>query len=224
MFGLSARDRERLDHIEDRVEKMHVLLERLDVNLTIRDPGNAHSADAYDGLRKAVAANSSHRRHMNVHLAELRDRIAAGSSIDDVASILEEWIGQAGLVRLDSADRSDFFDVVAGEGDSLRVLRPAWIDGLNNSVVRRGQVERVPVPVASPPDATDTGPGIDLNERAESESNPTPADKNPDANDSPGALSRQASEVAHSVATAGEQETKAEPGSGDPEATARINS
>mgnify|MGYP001352658425 CR=1 FL=1 len=145
MFGLSAADRDLLRRVEGRLERLEVLVERLDVALTVRDPGNARSAEAYDGLRKTVAAASSDRRRLTAQLVEIHDRVTRGTSNADLASLADEWTRQAGLTRDDSGARPDAFDVVSGEGEGFSVVQPAWIDDLNQSIVRRGQAERVAV-------------------------------------------------------------------------------
>lgn len=145
MFGLSAADRDLLRRVEGRLERLEVLVERLDVALTVRDPGNARSAEAYDGLRKTVAAAASDRRRLTAQLVEIHDRVTRGTSSADLASLADEWTRQAGLTRDDSGERPDAFDVVGGEGEGFSVIQPAWIDDLNQSIVRRGQAEFVAV-------------------------------------------------------------------------------
>lgn len=136
-------DRARLASLEQRSERIETLLERLDVALTVRDPGSARSAEAYDGLRKTVAASAGDRRRLTVTLVDLHDRLARGIALDDLQSVVEEWVLAAGLRRDAVGDEADAFDVVGGEGDSLHVLQPAWIDDVSGVVVRRGQAERV---------------------------------------------------------------------------------
>jgi len=194
MFGLSTRDRERLAGAESRLEHVAVLLERLDVALITRDPGNVRSADAYDGLRRTVAASASDRRRMVAQLAELHDRVAGGTSIEDLASLLEEWTTQAGLVRLVTFDRPDAFDVVGSDGDDLRVVRHAWIDDVNGTVVRRGQVERMPTPAALESDLEE-GPDSDQTGLADDDAGLAPAVGVPDATDSHRSLRNQEAAV-----------------------------
>src|SRR4051794_27870525 len=107
MFGLRAADRERLQRVEDRLEHIDGLLQRLDVALTVRDPGSARSADAYDGLRKTIAASASDRRRLTAQLVDLHDRVTRGTSTADLVSLVDEWTHQAGLTRDTTGARPD---------------------------------------------------------------------------------------------------------------------
>jgi len=168
MFGLTAADRDLLRRVEGRLERLEVLVERLDVALTVRDPGNARSAEAYDGLRKTIAAAASDRRRLAAQLVEIHDRVTRGTSTADLASLTDEWTRQAGLVRDDSGARPDAFDVVGGEGEGFTVVQPAWIDDLNQSIVRRGQAELVAVAATTDSTAdTELIDHPDTSERAE---------------------------------------------------------
>ncbi|MCA1712159.1 MAG: hypothetical protein LC789_11195 [Actinobacteria bacterium] len=148
LFG-SGTER-RLDALAEQVDTLASGLERIDAALVVRDPGNARSADAYDGLRRQVAAAAGERRRLLVQLARLGAAVDHGASVDDVRSLAEEWAAEAGLVRWTDTTRADAFTLL-GEGDGpVELLQPAWIDTATDSVVREGRAQRLPSPAQVP--------------------------------------------------------------------------
>lgn len=142
---------EALQQIDQRLGQLEHAADLMKTVLIIKDPGSAHAADAYEGLRKQVVASSSARR---THLAQLSAMAVAVSRANEVADLVpqvEEWLGQAGVVRLTELPREarvqDLFE--AADGGSLRgatqieVVEPVFVDAQNQVVVRLGRARRV---------------------------------------------------------------------------------
>ena len=121
-----------------------VLLNRIEAALVVRDPGNARSVEAYEGLRKQVIAAANERRRMLVMLVQLNTAIAAGASTNAVHARVDEWSDQAGLEAVYGPVTPELFEVT-GPGEHLRVHRPAWVDRNSGMVVSRGIAEAVVV-------------------------------------------------------------------------------
>lgn len=130
-------------------EQILMLLNRIEAALVVRDPGNARSAEAYDGLRKQVIAGANERRRMLVMLTQLNGALGAGASSADVHSLVQEWMGQAGLQPISAPVTPEFFDIT-GAGTDLKVLSPAWVDASSGMVVTRGTAEAHPREPATP--------------------------------------------------------------------------
>jgi hypothetical protein len=175
MFGRSQADRELAASIDRRSERMEVLLERLDAALIVREPGTARAAEAYDGLRKTVAAAAADRRRLSVVLVDLHDRLDGGISVEDLKSVVDEWVMTHGLVRDGVGNYPEAFDIVegAGHGTELEVIQPAWVDSNAGVVVKRGQGRLVvgshvnSDAVAAEPTVDDTAPGTDAADEAD---------------------------------------------------------
>ena len=92
------------------------------------------------------------RRVHLVQLSEIAERIAAGTSAEDLQLLTQEWCMQANLVALNSPEPLEAFDLVDGTESQgmFEVLRPAWIDAATGAVVRRGLAQAV----AAVPEAT----------------------------------------------------------------------
>jgi hypothetical protein len=158
----------RLKKVEKQVAEMRNLLVRLDAAIVTRDPGNARSVDAYEGLRKQVASTARHRTQHVVQLAALADAIDRGATIETVKLRTEEWCDQAGLTRLEVAEPAEAFEVIEGEGPVLEVITPAWVDIEGQRVVRPGTARRVPLPPTDPAAKEDDGPSAESEQVSDS--------------------------------------------------------
>lgn len=137
-------NRKRFEHLEHRLDK-------LELYFTIRDPGTAKSAEAYDGLRKLlIAANKGTQIHM-AHLAQLHRAAKATESPEPVIAKLGEFMRQMGVVEISDPDMvgldpshesfTELFDVTQRDGDWLVVDDPAYVsasDGAVDIVISRG--------------------------------------------------------------------------------------
>jgi len=142
---MNRHDRERLDRIE-------VLLQRLDSAVVVRDPGSARAAEAFDGLRKSVIqASKSHRVHV-AHLIALDESIRSGGTIDLVRLRVAEYLRELGIERLDKPEILEAFDVVGDSDGDLEVLEAAIVEIDSEgrvSVLKVGKAKRTARP--SPP-------------------------------------------------------------------------
>jgi hypothetical protein len=129
-------------HFDQSQDNLRRLVDRIEVSLLVRDPGTALSADAYDGLRKAVMTAARERTTHLVQLAELSDAIDRGATIETLKDRAAEWSAQAGLERISSSDNADLFEITGGEGPYLQVEQPAWVDPVAGVLVKRGLASR----------------------------------------------------------------------------------
>lgn len=151
---MSRRQREimeALQQIDQRLGQLEHAADLMKTVLIIKDPGSAHAVDAYEGLRKQVVASSSARR---THLAQLSAMAVAVSRATDVADLVpqvDEWLGQAGIVRLtelppDTRVQDLFEDVDGGNlqgATDIDVVEPVFVDAQNQVPVRLGRARRV---------------------------------------------------------------------------------
>ena len=128
-----------------QMDQMKDFLVGIDAALVVRDPGNARSVDAYDGLRKQVTLAAGDRRRLLVMLSELSESLRLEQSPQEIESKAEEWMLQSGLVRLMEADPEEAFEVVGNETGTLAVTSPAYVDDQNGFIIRRGIAERSPL-------------------------------------------------------------------------------
>lgn len=102
-------------------------LDILELYLTVRDPGTAKAAEAYDGLRKLlIAANKG----TQIHLAQLAALHRVASAVDSVGPVLaklDELMTQMGLVAVDDPDQTHLYQLSGGEGAVLVVDVPAYV-------------------------------------------------------------------------------------------------
>jgi len=159
-------------------------LDMLELYLTVRDPGTAKSADAYDGLRKLlIAANKSTQIHL-AHLAELHRIANATESVEPLRGKIGEFMTQMGVVAIADPTRKDLYEFTGGKGDRVVIDSPAYVttmEGVELGVTRQGiahwetgGVESVddedPEPkITSQSDVENAGPGDQVAETTEEE-------------------------------------------------------
>lgn len=101
--------------------------ELLELYLTVRDPGTAKSAEAYDGLRKLlINANRGTQVHL-AHLAELHRVASATDSIDVVRAKVGEFMNQVGLIPVWESEDRDLFEFTNRRGMGVVVDSPAYV-------------------------------------------------------------------------------------------------
>lgn len=129
----------------DQLDTLIEMVARIEAALVVRDPGNARSAEAYDGLRRTVVATGRDRRRHLAHLVAFSEAVDEGLSADGLSRLLTHWRNEEGLERSSDVDRPELFQVVEpGDGD-LTVLEPAWVDTSGESqpvLVKQGLATR----------------------------------------------------------------------------------
>jgi hypothetical protein len=120
--------RRQLDDIQESLHK-------IEAALVVRDPGTVRSVEAYDGLKKQVAAAMRHRRQHLVQLAQLTEALDEGVSLEGLRALTDDWSRQAGIRRWSVPDPLHFFEVTGGQADSYEVITPAWVDGEGDDAV-----------------------------------------------------------------------------------------
>lgn len=127
------------------IRQMWGLLERIDAALITRDPGNARSVEAYDGLRKQLNQASKNRRIHVSHLLNLSDSIERGSEFQLIKDRVNDFLAEMGVSRFTDLSRTDFFEIKGGTGDYLKCTVAAVVETLDDgsvSLVRLGEAER----------------------------------------------------------------------------------
>jgi hypothetical protein len=136
---------DRLTRLAESVSRIERSIERIEVATIVRDPTSPLSADAYEGLRRQVVAAAGERA---AHLHQLARFAQAVTNAEpgQLTGLVSEWMGQANLVRVEDPHDDRHFDILGGEGDLLRTVRPAYVDATTGRTVITGQAERVAVP------------------------------------------------------------------------------
>ena len=133
-----------------RLERIELLLERLDTALVVRDPGGARSADAFDGLRKQIIqAGTNHRSHI-AHLLSLSDSLERNAPPELIRDRVNDFLAELGIVRWTDCSATQAFEIVDGEGKGLECVEAAIVERLDNghlNVIRMGKARRHELPV-----------------------------------------------------------------------------
>jgi hypothetical protein len=119
-------------------------VETLQIALVVMDPKVSTSAEAYDGLRKQVAVSASSRQAHLVQLAQLSRAVRRGANADQLASLVQEWMQQAGLLAVEEPN-PDLYEILEGApaDGTLEVVSPAYVDAQNGRLVAMGQARWV---------------------------------------------------------------------------------
>ena len=118
-------------------------LDKIEVALIVRDPGTSLSADAYDGLRRQVIAAAQERTAHLVQLALIDEALRDPRDIEGLRTLVEEWMGQAGLTRVDDPSHEQLFEVVSGKGSGRELVAPAYVDASSNRIIKQGRARAV---------------------------------------------------------------------------------
>ena len=132
----------------ERLDRIEALLNRLDAAVVVRDPGNARSAEAFDGLRKLMIQSGTSRRSHVSHLLSLADSIEREAPMELIRDRVNDFLLELGISRSTDVSRPEFFEVIEGEGDGFECVVPAVIERLEDgrvNLVRHGKARRVPV-------------------------------------------------------------------------------
>lgn len=138
----------------NQLNRIERLLDRLDAAVVVREPGNARSAEVFDGLRKQIIQSGKNHRSHIAHLLSLVDAIDKGADVTLIRERLGDFLDELGIERSSDTSRFDFFDVVEGDGPMLECIEPAVVERIDGSqlvLVRAGKARRVPSPVVEAP-------------------------------------------------------------------------
>jgi hypothetical protein len=145
-----------------QLHQIEYLLHRLDAAVVVRDPGNAHSAEAYDGLRKQIIrSGTNHRAHL-AHLLALSDSLDRGAGIELIRDRVKDFLAELGVKPITDYLYPDLFDIIEtiqGEQDGVEVLEPAvaeQMDDGNFNPIRKGKVRLIKGPEFLPPSDSET--------------------------------------------------------------------
>lgn len=137
MFQSNRYPKDLVRKVQDEVSQIRLDMARIEAALVVRDPGTARSVEAYDGLRKQVAAASGDRRRLLVVLMELSEAIRKGESTEMLGTRILDWANQAGLIVVNDFVE-EHFELVDGEPGALRTVEPAYVDIETQRTIRRG--------------------------------------------------------------------------------------
>jgi len=134
---------DRLADLERMVDQIHRSIEKIEVATIVREPQSAVAVDAYDGLRRQIIAAAGERMAHLHQLAQFAEAITPTGQATNLARLVDEWMGQAGVELVEDVGDPNYYDVLGGSGPELRMLRPAYRDCVTGRTVVMGQVERV---------------------------------------------------------------------------------
>ena len=103
-------------------------LTKIETALVVRDPGNALSANAYDGLRKSIVSSSKNRRVHVSHLLSLKESLERGAQIELIEDRVNDFLSELGITYSTNLAIADHFEVIGGDGDLLECVSPAVLD------------------------------------------------------------------------------------------------
>ena len=162
MIGKRSRQSEQL------LVDMKRLLDRIDTALIVRDPGTSMAADAYEGLRKQVVASATARLQHMAQLAEFDVALRRGASTEDLLILVDQWLRQAGIERIDDPTVRDVWESTPSPGADVEVDIPAYADSVTNRLVRQGRLKTKP----APPNRRDSATPVDTPEATVPEAAP----------------------------------------------------
>jgi hypothetical protein len=151
--------RHQLNDLQAQIDQLQLYIAEMHGSLVVRDPGSAMSANAYDGLRKAVMAGAKARTAHLAQLAHLAEAVDRGSDQETMRSLVEEWMLQAGVRQVVDGP-AEAYEVLEGSGEMLQVLSPAWVDEQTGRIVKRGTARRIPAPPRVTPAPPQGHPGM----------------------------------------------------------------
>jgi hypothetical protein len=144
-----------------QLNRIEVLLNKLEAAVVVRDPGNARSAEQFEGLRKQIGlAAKNHRVHV-AHLLSLSDSIQRGASIELVSDRVSDFLSELGVQRLNEVTHVEVFEIVESvdaEIDGFEVIEPAVIEVLESghiNPIRLGKARKLNGP--RPPETFEKG-------------------------------------------------------------------
>lgn len=141
MRSRSKETAQRLQAIEEAVDRIGRSIERIEVATIVREPSSALAVDAYDGLRRQLAAAATERT-AHLHQLAVFARAVEEGLAPRLVEVVDEWLAQARLVRGHDAADERCYTVLGGEGPVLRILRHALVDEVTGRVILTGEVER----------------------------------------------------------------------------------
>lgn len=139
----------RLSELERAVDGISRSVDKIEVATIVREPSSGVAVDAYDGLRRQIVAAAGERLAHLHQLARFAEAVGAERPTAELASLVDEWLVQAGLEQVADPYEQNYYDILGGTGSDLRVLRPAYRDSVTGRPVVMGQAERVDPAVAA---------------------------------------------------------------------------
>lgn len=133
MFGSQARKNNEL------LTQMERQLDRVYTAILVRDPGTSLSSDAYEGLRKQVIASARARTQHVAQLAEIDVALRRGATITDLQALVDGWLRQAGVERVEDPRVRDVWESVPSSRD-VEVEIPAYVDTEVGRLVHQGRL------------------------------------------------------------------------------------
>lgn len=152
-----------LEDLIERIKGLEHQAELIKTVLMVKEPSSIAAAEAYEGLRKQVVASAAERRSHLAQLVAMSVAVSRATSVQDLAAMLDEWMAQAGIVRLNQVPEgwsaADLFEDIGGEGlaGPLELVEPAYVEQHTGALLRLGRArcaapapEGAEAPVESP--------------------------------------------------------------------------
>jgi len=146
-----------LEELLERVKGLEHQAEIMKTVLIVKEPTSIPAAEAFEGLRKVVLASNRERRSHVTQLVQMAVAVARASSVEDLAQRVDEWLAQAGIVRVmeppDAVEPEKYFNAESGGLDGpLEIVEPAYVDEQFGQLIKAGLARRrvEPLPDAGP--------------------------------------------------------------------------
>ena len=133
-----------------RLQRIELLLNRLDAAVVARDPGTARSAEVFDGLRKSIVNSRQARRAHVGHLLALHDSIEREASYEVIKDRVSDYLQDLGVHWLTDCAPLEFFEIIeiegSGDNEDFICVEPAAYEILEDGrpvVIRMGKARCV---------------------------------------------------------------------------------
>lgn len=156
-----SKDEDLLAEVNERLKELEHQAEIIKTVLIVREPNTLHASQAYDGLRKQVAASAAERRAHLTQLATMAVAVSRARTVADLAPQVAEWMTQAGVISLRGVPKGHeaehLFEDIGGQGldGELEILEAAYVDGQTGSLLRPGRARLAPGGQRTPAPETD---------------------------------------------------------------------
>lgn len=135
--------------VKRQLEEVRRLLDKLEAAIVVRDPGNARSAEVFDGLRRTIIqSGKSHRSHI-AHLLALQESLDRGAELELIRNRVADFLRELGIEKISNPEFREAFDVVGGSGDGIEMIEPAIVEHMSDgsiTIFQQGKVRRFEIP------------------------------------------------------------------------------
>ena len=158
-----SRTQDKLDSILTQCSELKHRMEMFDAVIAVREPGTLHSAESYDGLRKAIIGERQILIQSMAMAVRIDAAIEQGATVASIQSVVRDVLNELGITKIATTvgvPDEQLFD--GAEAGATNVVSPAYVTA-EGVIVRKGVLAKgktSPVPqLGSLAPATDSQDG-----------------------------------------------------------------